>query len=48
MNPVMLPFVAFSGGSCQDASILVELLAVREKLLGGCEGTAIDQLNNVK
>ena len=41
MNPVMLPFLESAGGNCQDALILVEDVAVREKLLGGCEGTRI-------
>ena len=35
----MIPFLEYSGGNCQDASILMEVLAVREKLLGACEGT---------
>ena len=39
----MIPFLAFSGGNCQDARILVDVSTVREKLLGGCEGTAIEQ-----
>ncbi len=39
----MFPCLASSGGNFQDASILVEVLAVREKLLGGCEGTAIEK-----
>ena len=43
LNPVMIPFLESSGGNCQDASILVEVLAVREKLLGACEGTEINE-----
>ena len=39
----MIPFLESSGGNCQDASILVEVLAVREKLLGACEGTEIKE-----
>ena len=35
----MIPFLESSGGNCQDASILVELFAVTEKLVGACEGT---------
>ena len=39
LNPVMIPFLSSAGGNCQDASILVEVLAVRDKLLGACVGT---------
>ncbi len=42
----MIPFLESAGGKSQDASILVEVFAVREKLVGGCEGTTIEQLNN--
>ena len=35
----MTPFLSSAGGNCQDASILVEVFAVREKLEGACEGT---------
>ena len=38
----MIPFLEFAGGNCQDAVTLVEELAVREKLLGGLDGTAIE------
>ena len=41
LNPVMTPFLESAGGNCQDAVILVELLAVTEKLLGAFEGTAV-------
>ena len=44
LNPLMIPFLESAGGNCQDASILVEVFAVREKLLGACEGTAIEFL----
>ena len=37
----MTPFLESAGGNCQDAVILVELLAVTEKLLGAFEGTAV-------
>ena len=37
----MIPFLESSGGNCQDAIILVEVLAAGVKLLGGSEGTAI-------
>jgi len=33
------PFLEFSGGNCQDASILVEVTAVALKLSGGPIGT---------
>ena len=38
----MIPFLESAGGNCQDAVILVEELAVREKLPGGLDGTAIE------
>ena len=38
----MIPFLEFAGGNCQDAETLVGELAVREKLLGGLDGTAIE------
>ena len=36
----MIPRLAFAGGNSQDASILVDVFAAREKLLGASEGTA--------
>ena len=39
LNPVMFPCLAFSGGNCQDAVILVDVLATTVKPLGACEGT---------
>ena len=39
----MITFLSSAGGYCQDASILVEDFAVREKLLGACEGTEIKE-----
>ena len=42
----MFPFLKSSDGNCQDASILVEDLAVADKLLGACEGTANGNLYN--
>ena len=42
----MFPFLSSAGGNCQDASILVEVLAVRDKLLGAFEGTANGELEN--
>jgi len=38
----MIPFLESSGGNCQDPSTLVEVFAVREKLVGAFEGTAIE------
>ena len=38
----MIPFLESAGGNCQDAVILVEELAVREKLVGGLDGTVIE------
>ena len=43
LNPIMTPFLSLSGGSCQDAVILVELFAVTVKLVGAAEGAAIEQ-----
>ena len=37
----MFPCLAFSGGNCQDAVILVYELATTVKPLGACEGTEI-------
>ena len=37
----MIPFLESVGGNCQDAIILVEELAVREKPVGELDGTAI-------
>ena len=39
----MTPFLSSSGGSCQDALILVELFAVTVKPIGAAEGAAIEQ-----
>ena len=41
----MIPFLESPGGNCQDALILVEELAVRERRIGGFEGAAIEQLH---
>ena len=46
LNPVMIPFLSSAGGNCQDASILVEVLAVRDMLLGACVGATNGQLEN--
>ena len=43
----MIPCLAYSGGKCQDALILVELLAVTLKPLGACEGTEIKKCDAV-
>ena len=42
----MIPFLSSAGGNCQDASILVEVLAVRDVLLGACVGATNGQLEN--
>ena len=42
----MIPFLESGGGHCQLAVILVEVTEVTVKLVGACEGAAIDQLNN--
>ena len=42
----MIPCLAYSGGSCQEAVILVELLAITVKLLGACDGTEISKRGN--
>ena len=47
LNPVMFPCLAFSGGNCQDAVILVDVLATTVKPLGACEGTEIKK-NKIK
>ena len=39
----MMPCLAYSGGSCQDAVILVELLTVTVKLLGAVDGTVVEK-----
>jgi len=39
----MFPFLESSGGNCHNASILVDVFAVREKLVGAFEGTANGQ-----
>ena len=46
LNRVMFPIPKSSGDNCQDASILVEVLAIAEKLLGASEGTENWQLGN--
>ena len=35
----MFPFLESAGGNCQDAVILVEVLEVTVKFVGGFEGT---------
>ena len=41
LNPVIIPCLAFSGGNCQDAVILVDVLAATVTPLGACDGTEI-------
>ena len=43
LNPLMIPFLESTGGSCQDAWMLVEVCAATAKLVGACEGAGIDQ-----
>ena len=43
MNPLIIPFLEFAGGSCHDAVKPVEEVGVTLKLDGGCEGAAIGQ-----
>ena len=38
---MIVPCLAYSGGNCQDAVILVDVLAATVKPLGACEGTEI-------
>lgn len=40
----MIPFLPSAGGNTQDASILVEVFAVTEKLPGAFEGTTIENV----
>ena len=40
---MIIPFLEFSAGNCQDAPTLVEEVALTMKLDGGCEGTTIGQ-----
>ena len=42
---MIIPFLESAGGSCQDAVTLVDVFAVTDKLLGGCEGAANDKFN---
>lgn len=35
----MIPCLAYSGGNCHDAVMLVEDFAITAKLPGGCDGT---------
>ena len=46
LNPVMIPFLSSAGGNFQDALILVEVSAVRDKLPGGCVGATNGKLEN--
>ena len=41
LNPVRFPCLESTGGSCQDAKILVEVIAVTENLPGAFEGARI-------
>ena len=43
MNPLIIPFWKFAGGSCHDAVTPVEEVGVTLKLDGDCDGAAIGQ-----
>ena len=40
----MIPCLESAGGNCQNTVIPVEEMTVREKLLGGPDGTAIEYI----
>ena len=42
LNPLMIPFLESAGGKCQDAVILVEDFARRERLVGAFDGAAVE------
>ena len=44
LNPVMIPFLEPTGGNCQEALMIVEVIAVTMKLPGGCDGAAINEV----
>ena len=48
LNPVIFPCLELTGGSCQDAKILVEVIAVTVNPLGAFEGTRIKKQTNKK
>ena len=48
LNPVIFPCLEPTGGSCQDAKILVEVIAVTVNPLGAFEGTRIKKQTNNK
>ena len=41
LNPVMIPFMGPTCGSCQDAKILVEVIGTTVNPLGDFEGTGV-------
>ena len=43
LNPLLIPFLEANGGNCQEAVIAEEVTAVTVKLLGGCDGAAIEK-----
>ena len=43
----MIPFLESAGGNCQNAVTLVEELAVRVKLAGDPEGTAMWEITEI-
>ena len=46
LNPVIFPFLEPNGGSCQDAEILVDVIALTVNPLGASEGTGVKQTKN--
>ena len=44
LNPVMIPFLEPTGGNCQEALMIVEVIAVTKQLLGGCDGATINEV----
>ena len=48
LNPVMIPFLEPTCGSCQDAKILVEVIAATVNPLGAFEGTGVKQSKQLK
>ena len=46
LNPVIFPFLEPTGGRCQDAEILVEVITLIVNPLGAFEGTGVKQTEN--
>ena len=47
MNPIIIPFLESADGNCQEAAIIVEVIAVTLKLLGAFDGAAIGKMANL-